>query len=261
MEFFKKNEISVSRKFIKNGYIISKVEKTLSINYLKNLILKHSKRILKKKNINLNKIHKYVSINNLNEFRLEIINKLNNDTKTRYHYFNTARNSLYNLVGNELMMQKNINLSIQFPNDNSSLLPIHSDVWSGDSPYEINLWLPLVNCYKTKSMYILDKKYYKIFSEKVRRKKNAKNSNAIFSLVKNKINFLKVNYGEFLIFDQTIPHGNIINNENETRWSMNCRFKSLFSPYGDKRIGEFFTPITVKPMTKIGLNYKFPFKK
>ena len=110
-------------------------------------------------------------------------------------------------------------------------------------------------------MYILDKKYYKIFSEKVRRKKNAKNSNAIFSLVKNRVNFLKVNFGEFLIFDQTIPHGNIINNENETRWSMNCRFKSLFSPYGDKRIGEFFTPITVKPMTKIGLNYKFPFKK
>ena len=31
------------------------------------------------------------------------------------------------------MMQKNINLSIQFPGDKSSLLPIHSDVWSGDS--------------------------------------------------------------------------------------------------------------------------------
>ena len=38
------------------------------------------------------------------------------------------------------MMQRNINLSIQFPNDKGSLLPVHSDVWSGDSPYEINLW-------------------------------------------------------------------------------------------------------------------------
>ena len=38
--------------------------------------------------------------------------------------------------------------------------------------------------------------------------------------------------------------GNIVNIEQETRWSMNCRFKSIFSPYGDKKIGEFFTPIT-----------------
>ena len=35
------------------------------------------------------------------------------------------------------MMQKNINLSIQFPGDKSSLLPIHSDVWSGDSTLKL----------------------------------------------------------------------------------------------------------------------------
>ena len=31
-----------------------------------------------------------------------------------------------------------------------------------------------------------------------------------------------------------------INETNDTRWSMNCRFKSIFSPYGDKKLGEFF---------------------
>ena len=39
---------------------------------------------------------------------------------------------------------------------------------------------------------------------------------------------------------------------------MNCRFKSIFSPYGDKKIGEFFVPITERPMTKIALEYKDP---
>ena len=52
-------------------------------------------------------------------------------------------------------MQKKINLSIQLPNDNSSLLDVHADVWSGDSPYEAVIWMPLVDCFKTKSMYIL----------------------------------------------------------------------------------------------------------
>ena len=45
------------------------------------------------------------------------------------------------------MMQKSLNLSIQFPKDDSSLLPIHSDVWSGDSPFEINCgyhWLIVI---------------------------------------------------------------------------------------------------------------------
>ena len=67
------------------------------------------------------------------------------------------------ILGNELAMQLRINLSIQLPNDDGSLLPIHSDVWSGDSPFESVVWLPLVNCFKTKSMFILPpSKYAKI---------------------------------------------------------------------------------------------------
>ena len=47
-------------------------------------------------------------------------------------------------------MQKGVNLSIQLPNDKSSLLTMHADTWSGDSAYEAVIWLPLVNCYKSK---------------------------------------------------------------------------------------------------------------
>ena len=260
MNFLLKKEISESNKFLKKGYIISKVEKRKSLNYLKNIITINSQKILKRKNLNLNKIHNYVSANSINEFRLEILNKLNKDSNSRFHYFNLARESLFNLTSNELMMQKNINLSIQLPNDESSLLPIHSDVWSGDSPYEINLWLPLVDCYKSKSMYLLKKKYLEKFILKLKKNK-IKNSSKIFNLVKNEIQFLKINFGNFLIFDQTLPHGNVINKEKETRWSMNCRFKSMFSPYGDKKIGEFFLPITTRSMTKIGLKYKSPLIK
>ena len=74
---------------------------------------------------------------------------------------------LNKIIGNELVMQKNINLSIQLPKDESSLLPIHSDTWSGDSPFESVLWIPLVNCFKTKSMFILDSKVINKFNKKV----------------------------------------------------------------------------------------------
>ena len=64
-----------------------------------------------------------------------------------------------------------------------------------------------------------------------------------------------------MIFNQTLPHGNIINKENETRISMNCRFKSVFSPYGSKGIGDFFEPIELKPITKVAINYELPIIK
>ena len=111
-------------------------------------------------------------------------------------YFNLARERIYTLVGNELMMQKRLNLSIQMPNDSSSLLPIHSDVWSGDSPYEINLWVTLVNCYKTKSMYILNQKKLSFFLKKIKEKK-IKSSKQIFDIIKNKVEWINIKYGEF----------------------------------------------------------------
>ncbi len=261
MNFLNKEEKKKTKNFLEKGYIISKVENIYSLKYISSLISKViNQQLKKKKSLNLNKIHEKIFIEDLNNIRLGIINKINKDKLLRYHYFNIAREALYVLAGNELMMQKNINLSIQFPNDNSSLLPIHSDVWSGDSPYEINLWVPLVNCYKTKSMYILEQKNYADFKKKMQ-KNQYSSSEDIFRLVKNKVHWLNVDYGQFLIFNQALPHGNIVNIEKETRWSMNCRFKSFFSPYGDKKVGEFFLPITTRAISEIGMNFEYPFNK
>ena len=66
-------------------------------------------------------------------------------------------------------MQKRINLSIQLPNDSSSLLPLHSDIWSETSPFEAVVWIPLVDCFKTKSMYILKANKYRKFEKKISR--------------------------------------------------------------------------------------------
>ncbi len=260
MNFLEKTESKKINNFLNKGYLIKKTESKKSLNYIKNFIKRTSCKILKVKKINLNNVHKLIKKENLNEFRLAIIKAMSKDNYIRYHYFNLAKNNLYVLVGNELMMQKNINLSIQFPNDETSLLPIHSDVWSGDSAYEINLWLPLVDCYNTKSMYILKKNRLNFFSKKLKKLKY-KSSDEIFNIAKNQIKWLKINYGNFLLFNQAIPHGNLINREKETRWSMNCRFKSIFTPYQDKKIGEFFLPITTRAMTEIGINYTNPFKK
>lgn len=252
----------LTKKFLKQGYIITKVSNLKSLKVISSIFLTSINQQLGKKIkkiTEINNVHKQLKNKDLNLFRLKLIKKINSSDNFKYNYFNLARDQLYTLVGNDLLMQKRINLSIQFPNDNSSLLPIHSDVWSGDSPFEINLWVPLVDCYKTKSMYILPEKHKKYFHEKIKNSK-IKSSKHIFNLIKKKLTWLKVNYGEVLIFNQNLPHGNVVNLENETRFSMNCRFKSYFSPFGDKKIGEFFDPITTRAMTTLGINYSSPIK-
>ena len=110
MNFLNKKEQKKTKVFLEKGYIISKVESISSLKYISSLIFNAIDQQSKKKLINLNKIHEKITIEELNNFRLGVISKINQDKLLRYHYFNIARESLYILAGNELMMQKNINL-------------------------------------------------------------------------------------------------------------------------------------------------------
>lgn len=261
--FLSKIEKNYSDEFEKKGFLLKDIEDTDSLEKIRKIFVKSIKKNIKinKKSKTdeelLNFIHKDVNSSELNNLRLKIINEVNQNKDLRKLYYKVAKKYLDILVGNELAMQLRINLSIQLPNDKSSLLPLHSDVWSGDSPYEIVVWLPLVNCYKTKAMYILPpNKYNKLIN--VFLDKKSTSSDDIYKKIKNDLNWVKINYGQVLLFNQCLPHGNIVNKEHETRWSLNCRFKGIFTPYKDKKIGEFFEPITLRKISDYGMKYKLP---
>jgi len=264
IDFKESDEKKFSEDFKKKGYLILNTDNLISLNYLRDRIILSIERACSldhkrsdSKEDFLNNFHKKIKKSQLNNFRLKIIQLINKDQNFKKNYFLTAKKALYTIVGNELSMQTRINLSIQTPKDSSSLLPVHSDVWSGDSPFEVVVWIPLVDCYNSKAMYILPPTEYKKI-EKNFSKYSGNSSYDFFNKIKKKLKWIKINYGQILIFNQALPHGNVVNEEKETRWSMNCRFKSIFSPYGDKKIGEFFEPITLRPASKIGMNYKLP---
>ena len=258
-----KKFIKYENTFLKKGVIIQKVESAKSLTYINDLIKKKIIKILKlkisTKKLNLNRLHLFLGEKNLNRTRLELIDTINRDKNFKKNYFLIAEKMLENIIGNELAMQNNINLSIQLPGDESSLLPIHSDTWSGDSPFESVLWLPLVNCYKTKSMFILNSNKMKKFNMAFVDKK-IKSVSDLYKKFKKDLNFININYGNYLLFNQNLPHGNLVNRTNETRVSLNCRYKGLFTPYKQKELGSFFSPLKIRASTKIGLEYNLPGK-
>lgn len=259
--FFSKEETIFFKDYFYKGFCIFNVRNMDSLNFLKNnikkLILKEDKNLKKEKNDPFNNLHKFIKKKNINNFRLKIFKNLNNIKNIRFHYFKVSSPFIEMISGNELVMQKNLNLSIQMPKDDESILDIHADTWSGDSAYETVAWIPLVDCRDTKSMFILPANKYENFL-KITEGKKIKNSKKLFNLLKKDFEWIKIKFGQVLLFNQTLPHGNVLNKTDETRFSMNCRFKSIFSPYGDKKIGEFFEPITLRPASKIGMKYKLP---
>ena len=253
-----KNNTKFEKTFLNRGYLVEKVEDSKSLNYINNVIQKKIQKLLKtKKTISFNHLHKTINEKNLNKIRLSLINHINSDKNFKDNYFNIAKIMLEEIVGNELAIQNNINLSIQLPNDESSLLPLHSDTLSGDSPFESVLWIPLVNCYNTKSMFILNSKKLKNFNKNFNSKK-IKSVSDLYNKYKKDLKFIKIDYGQYLLFNQNLPHGNLVNRTKETRISLNCRFKGLFTPYSQKELGSFFSPLKLRAVTKIGLEYKYP---
>ena len=164
------------------------------------------------------------------------------------------------LVGNEIAIQKKINISIQIPNDEKSMLPMHSDIYAGESPFEVVVWIPLTNVKKSShSMFITSPKENPKINKEVTKSKN-KTVIKIFNKYKKKFKFLEINFGEVLIFTPILLHGNVVNKTKETRISLNCRFKNLLTPYDvfsktHRNIPHFFKPLIIKPLTKIGFNF------
>lgn len=228
--------MTLSEEFLANGIVKIPVEDMEALHLMRNILILEGN--------DGNKTHEFMRAEELNEFRLGRISEINTYPFTKTCYYSLAKSALHEIVGNELVMQRNINLSIQLPGDTSSLLPVHADVLQGDSAYEVVLWVPLVDCHGSKSMF---------FSRK-QPPIEGKSLEQIYEECDPY--FVDCKYGEALIFSQNYFHGNRVNETNETRWSLNCRFKSLFSPYGDKKLGEFFEPLDIRPATKMGLAYQ-----
>ena len=251
-------------RFLKDGFIIAPSEDRAALDRMQNCIANFAAAFLKvdapsDAGAFLNGIAGRVPEGHLNDFRLAVIDGINSTDWFRRAYFDTARNLVERIVGNELCMQRRINLSIQLPQDQSSLLPVHSDTWSGDSPFEIVLWIPLVDCFKTKSMYLLPPAEAAAFDHDFKQRAGA-SAEDIYHSIKQEVRWMEVSYGSVLLFNQNLPHGNRINLEAEARWTMNCRFKGVFTPYQDKKLGEFFEPITLRPATRAAMAYRPPEK-
>jgi len=188
----------------------------------------------------------------LNQHRVNLVKYCTEEMDIGQTLFDAFHDTIINLIGPDIVVQKVTNLVIQQPEDPDITLT-HRDA-PLNSPFEIIMWLPLVDVYGSKSMYVLDRQ------ESAKALDILKEPQSGYEEYKKYAGEhgedLEVPFGSACFFWPGLIHGCHINQIQETRWSLNIRYKNLFSPVGPKGLGEFFDLLTLSPLARIGLEFE-----
>jgi len=166
-------------------------------------------------------------------------------------FFEAFGGALATLVGSDVAVQKTVNLVVQQPDDPDQV-PTHRDAPS-NSHFEVVLWVPLVDVYGTKSFYLCDR-------ERTAHGLALLQEGASFATFAEHVRVqgvdLAMRYGSGLLFAAGLAHGCKVNAEPHTRWSLNLRYKNLFSPYGSKGLAEYFEILHLSPLSRVGFAFE-----
>jgi sporadic carbohydrate cluster 2OG-Fe(II) oxygenase len=233
-DYFEKTgfmKINLDKKYLKD---YSNLKKTIKKSFAKNF-----------KNNSFEKFHLNISFDEINEIRMRIIEKINKDKKIKEKIYLSAKKIINQMVGPDIIVQKNINLAIQMPEDESRAL-FHKDT-PLSSKHEVVVWLPLVDCKQSMCMTMIPKKYHNE-ADSLLKKTNEK----IYEDFSKKYGVtIPLKFGQALIFNTNNFHYIPINKTQKTRWSLNLRFKNLFTPYGERNLLDYYQIINSSPISKL----------
>ena len=247
----------MNEKLFKNGWDIYEADKLDSLIELRKKIYEKTKKTFsiseENEEIGFNNFHKILSNldeTTLNEKKVSLIDEISKDENLVNLIYESLKSKITNLLGKDLLVQKTINVVIQKPGDQNPTIP-HRDA-PPNSFYEIVLWIPLVDCKDTKSMYLIDSEKTKKNLEAL--EKNPEDWNTFMkSINKDKV-FPNIKFGNVILFLPYVYHGSDVNKTNETRFSLNIRFKGIFSPSGKKFPLQFFRIFKISDFTKNAIN-------
>ena len=249
------NQIMTNTFPFEKGYAVIEADEPLHLENLRKEIFSITKEVFQLPDAepeagfnNFHKNLKAMSLGELNKLKIDLIQRITLSCNTSELVFKAFERSITMILGPDILAQKGCNLVLQPPLDpNPSEL--HRDT-PANSPYELVVWVPLVKAYATKTMYILTaddtKKAFDFLEKSPMEWDEFERKSKTLSKVAN------VDFGKALIFNASLLHGSEINSENETRVSLNIRYKNLFSPSGFKNQLHFFKPIKISDFTRIG---------
>lgn len=193
----------------------------------------------------------------VNDLRLQVFKSINEDfSHGATLLWEDIKSSLVARLGVDIAIQRQFNFSIHMPGDLDGILDAHSDSWSGETPFQLNAWIPLTDVDGTNSMFLFDVGASCAFKKHMATTGSYANMPEELS---GRDHMLSLRRGEAMLFNPDLVHGNLENSTDSTRLSINIRFKGLWHPesrdagLGIRSRGKFFRPLTISHNSRYAL--------
>ena len=189
----------------------------------------------------LDQTHRFVSADQINQFRLNAI-RFVNKCPFRSQVLKELVPFFKFVLGEDLAVQKSMNLVVVPPEDITSVIPLHADTWTGHSRFELTILFSMTEITPSHKLFLLPLKEW---SKNERKLQGVTRLQQIYEKYEKRFHFLDLKPGEVLMFWHHLPHGNGAHQVDKTHWSLNFRVKNIFTPYGEKGLGDYFIPYQV----------------
>ena len=211
----------------KKGYAVCEVEdlnlfKKLTDSFVENInITGINKKNIKEVRRSLAKMSKA-------EINKSMINFLTFNKNLSEMMINSFPNLIENLCGKELFIQRRAHTTINVPGDDQAKQVAHYEMISGISPFAYILWAPLHDLEDDGGAYHIELKK----SIDLMRKEEADglvSGPEVLNFMENK-KPPRIKFGQAIIFNPFVIHGNIPFNSELARIACNVRFQSFKKP-------------------------------
>ena len=227
--------MDIQKKIIQGpGYAIVKIDNLKIFDNLK-------KKFIEKLNLDVSK-------NSFDDLRVKmtsmskseinnIMIKLLSFSEASEMMLNACKAKIKKLVGKEIFVQRRANTIFNLPGKNQRRQWPHYELMSGISPFTYVLWAPFHDLDDDGGIFYIDQKR----SFEIIKKEHSKglvNGPIILNMNYNE-KPIKIKYGEAIIFNPFILHGNVNFDSKKARLACSIRFQSAKKPLMQKN-SDFF---------------------
>ena len=208
------------------GYSVIEIEDKSLLNKLKDSFIKNiniSNNLKNDMNFARKKIAK-MSKAEVNQCMIDL-SKFNNLSET---IINSCPKLVESLCGKELFIQRRATIVMNVPGEGQAKQWPHYELMSGISPFSFIIWAPLHDLEENSGVYYFNQKRSLEIMKK-EQEKGIVNGPLVLDMMSNK-KPEKLNFGQAIVFNPFVLHGNITFNSEFARIACTARFQSSNKP-------------------------------
>ena len=209
------------------GFAIYKIENMKLFTKLRDSFVSSLKINRKSKN-NIEQVRLEIAKMSKSEINRTMINFLTFNKNLSEMMVNSCPKLIKKLCGKQLFIQRRAHTTINAPGEDQAKQVAHYEMISGISPFTYILWAPLHDLDDDGGAYHIDLKTSLALMKKEEKKGLVSGPDVLNFMERKKPPRIK--FGEAIIFNPFVIHGNVPFKSNRARIACNVRFQSFNMP-------------------------------